>query len=222
MRCRLSVVAVVMVALAYSDSGAQDKAAFKSGPAPKGYVGGPFQAYTVNGKRGKDRFHCPVLEFGLDPVIGIFVREGDTPPADDAAVLELLKKADEAVKRHDELSFLKSFAVFVTPEARSSINQAKIDDVDTLIKQSGAREKLERRLRAAAKPLEHVIVGYVGPDQLPKWELAKEPGVTVLVYAKHKVLENYAFPEGKLTSADTDAIMKRVDELMKERRKGKK
>lgn len=222
MRCRLFAAVALVAALACSETGAQDKAAFKSGLAPKSFVGGTFQAYTVNGKRGKERFHCPVLEFGLDPVIGIFVREGDTPPADDAAVLELLKKADEAVKRHDELSFLKSFAVFVTPEARSSINQAKIDDVDTLIKQSEAREKLERRLRAAAKPLEHVIVGYIGPDQLTKWQVAKEPGVTVLLYAKHKVLENYAFPEGKLTSNDVGAIMKRVDELMKERRKGKK
>jgi hypothetical protein len=34
------------------------------------------------------------------------------------------------------------------------------------------------------------------------------------------VLDNFAFAEGKLTGADIEAIMKRVDERMKEMRKG--
>jgi hypothetical protein len=40
-----------------------------------------------------------------------------------------------------------------------------------------------------------------------------------MVYEKHKVRANWAFPEGKLKSADVEQVMKGVDTLFKKKRK---
>jgi hypothetical protein len=235
MRIRSFSLAALLAALALilSDLRAGDE--FKSGLAPGKLIGGPFQPYTLNDsltraavKRlkeaknptdellAKGRFHCLVCEFGLKPVLAIFVREGQD--SNEAVLKELLKKVDDAVESHQE-SYLNSFAVFLTPDARSSITEKKIEDTEALVTESAAREKLTARLEELAKPLNHVVVGFYPAENLKGYDISAQPGVTILLYAKHKVLANYAFAEGKLKSEDIDRVIKGVGALLK---KGKK
>src|SRR2546422_10631179 len=108
-----SLLALVAgLALILSDLRAGEE--FKSGLGPGRLIGGPFQPYNLNGKRGKERFHCLVCEFSLEPVVAIFVREGPEPNPE--VLQELLKKTDDAVERHQEAQ-LHSFAIFLSPDA---------------------------------------------------------------------------------------------------------
>src|SRR5262245_7444921 len=201
-------------ALAVPGLGAGEK--FKSGLEPGRYIGGPFEPYNVNGKQGAGRFHCLVCEFRLDPAVAIFVREGQG--ANEAPVQELLKKVDDAVGRHEE-AYLKSFAVFLHPDARSSVTEKKVEDTDLLVEEALKRDKLVKRLEELAKPLKHVVVGVYPGESLKGYDIAKEPGVTVMLYVKHKVKATYAFPEGKLMPADIDQVLKGVDELVRKEKK---
>jgi hypothetical protein len=191
--------------------------AFKSGPAVGQIHGGTILPYTVNGRKGKERFHCPVVEFDTKPVVAIFIREG--PESSDAVLQELFKKVDSALEKHQE-TYLGGFAVFVTPDARTSLTQ-KTEDNDTLVGEAKAREKLLKRLREMAQPLKHLIVGATPEDndRLKRWNLnAKQPGVTVVFYAKHKVLDNAAFAEGKLRNEDIEQVVTKIDGLLKKAR----
>jgi hypothetical protein len=164
------------------------------------------------------RPHCPVCEFGIDPVVAIFVREGDNR---DPALLEgLLKKVDDLVEKRRELSFLHAFAVFLTPEARSSITEKKIEDVDELVKEGAAREKVIGEVTKLAAPLKHIVVSVYPPANLPaSYKIAGAPGITLLHYAKHKVLVNRAYAEGKLKGADVDSFVGEVDAMLQKARK---
>jgi hypothetical protein len=210
--CLTATVAAVLI---LSDLRAAQE--FKSGLAPGRMIGGPFLPYNVNGKKGKDRYHDLVCEFGNNPVVAVFVREG--PEANDAPVWKLLEEVDRAVKRHREDAFLHAFAIFLSRDARSSITEKRNENPDELIAEAKAREKLKARLSEKAAPLEYVVVGMYPYASLKGYGIGDQPGVTVLVYAKHKVLANYAFPEGKLTDNEIGGVIKGVDALMKKERR---
>ena len=190
---------------------------FKSGLAPGRMIGGSFLPYNVNGTKAKDRFHCPVVEFGNDPVVAVFVREG--PEENDAPVWKLLGEVDKAVKHHREDAFLHAFAIFLSSAARSSITDKQNENPEELIAEAKARAKFKARLSEKAAPLENVVVGMFPYANLKGYGIADPPGVTVLVYAKHKVLANYAFAEGKLTDDAIAGVLKGVDTLMKKERR---
>ncbi len=235
--CLLGLIATLALLLPELHGGGEE---FKSGLGPGRLIGGPFLPYTLNDrltkaerakarKEEKDdkeiaaltgRFHCMVCEYGLKPVVAIFVREDPDAKADanEGAVQELLKKVDEAVERH-QASYLNSFVIFLTPEARSSITEKKEEDTEKLVTEAVARAKLTERLTPLANSLNHVVVGFFPAENLKGWDIAKQPGVTVMVYAKHKVLANHAFAEGKLKSAEVEQVIKGVDALFKKTKK---
>ena len=49
-----------------------------SGPQKGATLPGPCDVYVFNGSKGKGRYHCPVCEFGNDPVLLAFVHESAT------------------------------------------------------------------------------------------------------------------------------------------------
>src|SRR5262249_7276373 len=162
-------------------------------------IGGPFQPYTFNddltkaaAKRfndpkgtkdpqdallAKGRYHCLVCEFGLKPVVAVFVREDPEAKGEgnEAVVQELLTKGDDAVERHRDTAYLHAFAVYLTPDARSSLTEKKIDDTERLVNEATAREKLTKRLAEVAEPLKHVVVGFYPAENLKGYEIAKQP-----------------------------------------------
>src|SRR5437762_882902 len=85
---------------------------FKSGLQPGTLLPGSFAPLNLNGKKGKDRPHCLVCEFGLDPVVAVFVREG--AEANDMGLAEFIKKLDEACEKNQDYA-LHGFVVYFAP-----------------------------------------------------------------------------------------------------------
>ena len=53
------------------------------------------------------------------------------------------------------------------------------------------------------------------PNEGPKdYKIDPKTEVTVLFYDRLKVVANWSFEPGKMTEADADAILKRVDEAL--------
>jgi hypothetical protein len=210
----LVLISGVLLLCGPLDAGGGDKF-----PAKGSLVPGPFLPYNLNGAKGKDRFHCLVCEYGLKPVVMVFVREAKVA---EKGILSLLKRLDQAVEQNAE-SYLSSFVVFLHEDAATAVTDGKdrisedpgksIEDTKKLVKETAAREKLLDDLRAVAKDLKHVVVASYpleGPEKY-KEGLGRELGVTVILYFKHRVVESYRFPEGKLNE---EAVMKGVDALL--------
>src|SRR5437879_5242718 len=96
MRYAVPIVFALLVALRLSAavSGAAEE--LKSGPQPGESIPGPFHYFNVNGPHASHP-HCLVCEFGLRPVVLIFLRES---PAAKPQLMNLLQRLDEAVGRY--------------------------------------------------------------------------------------------------------------------------
>jgi hypothetical protein len=172
---------------------------------------GPFDAFNINGKKAKGRQHCLVCDYGLNPVVMVFARE----PADgkDGPLMSLLSKLDMAVSRHAEENSLGSFVVFLSPDGHNSANTTGEEDPKKIVDEAIARDALTKRLEVRADKLKDVVVAYY-PAEGPKgYNINPKAEVTVLFYKKHKVLANFAFAEGKMTTEDVDKIIQTVDEF---------
>jgi hypothetical protein len=207
MRCGLRIVGVLLLAGA---GVLQAGEGLKSGPPVGGYLPGTFQPFNLNGKIGKDRFHCLVCEYGLKPTVMVFARERPDPK--DAALADLLQKLDAAVERYKD-AYLSAFVVFLSPDARTSVTDPKPEDPAKLVEEAAAWDALLARLRPKAEKLKNVVVA-VYPARGPGgYNLAKEADVTVVLYRGHKVLANFAFAEGKLSEAGVGEVMKAADAM---------
>jgi hypothetical protein len=242
MRCLIALLTLTLMTMLLRDDvrGAQG---FKSGLENGQMIGGPFLPTVVSGKRLNllrdsvtrelkqknapaekveealkhyEEFpHSPVSEFSLGPVVAIFVREGPEPNV--PLTRKLLEKVDELLVRDQDLS-LNGFAILVSPDARSSTTQIE-KEPGALISEAKKRAALSEKVKQLAKGFKDLVVGYYPPEKLESWKLNEEPGVSILVYAKHRVLANYAFAEGKMTDEDIDRVIKGVEKLMKKQRR---
>jgi hypothetical protein len=211
MRASMSVGALLLL-MAGGVVGQQGGEPFQSGLKVGEVLPGPFDAFNINGPKGKGRQHCIVCEFGLNPVVMVFAKE----PADgkDGPLMALLAKLDDAVSRHAESHSLASSVIFLSPDARNSANNAGEQDPKKLVEEALGRDALAKRLEARADKLKNVIVAFI-PAEGPKgYQINPKADVTVLFYLKHKVLAIFAFPEGKLTNDDVDGIVKTVDSTL--------
>src|SRR5262249_4007955 len=180
----------------------------KSGPAVGQLLPGSFQAFNLNGKTAKDRYHCLGCEYGLKPTVMVFAREH--PDAKDPALADLLQKLDEAVDRHKDAS-LNAFVVFLSPDARTSVTDPKTMDPAKLVEEAAAWEALLARLRPTADKLKNVVVSVYPAEGPPGYNLAKDADVTAVLYRRHKVVASYVFPAGKFNAEGAAQIMKSVD-----------
>lgn len=159
--------------------------------------------------------HCLVCDFGLNPVVMVFVRE---PGQDkDAGLNTLLAKLDEIAPRHQAVYF-ESGVIFLSPDARSSANSEETDP-GKLVEEALARTQLIKRLEERAKSLKHVVVAQYPLEGPPKWDISPKAEATVVFYHRHRVLKNWAFAEGKMTAEAAEAIVKEVDESLTKLRK---
>ncbi len=193
---------------------------FKSGPTPGKNLPGSFQAINLNapdGTAAKERVghpHCMVCEYQLNPVVMTFIREG--PDTNPQAIEDYLKAIEKAVERNRKISFLSGYTVFITPDAKSSATEPKIDDPDALIKEAQVRTKLEERLQTLVKKsaLKYVVAAYM-PEAPKSYNLSPKPGVTVVLYNKLKVEQVLAFPEAKFNAGATQEVLKGITALVK-------
>jgi len=183
---------------------------FKSGPQVGEVIPGSFAPLNVNGKR-KDRYHCLVCDYGLEPVVLVFARE----PAEgkDETLTGLIKQLDDAVERHQD-RFLHSFVVFLSPDAPGAPAAASDDTADRLVKEATARVELNGRLQSRAEKLKNLVLGYF-PAEGPKgYKISDKAEVTVLFYTGFTVEANFAFKTGELQSEDVKTILKKVEDKL--------
>jgi hypothetical protein len=200
-------------------SAAQDGRALKSGPQSGTTLPAPFDALNVTGKVAAGRQHCLVCQNGLSPAVLVFARE----PAEgkDQPLQHLMKKIDGLAAKHSDKT-LGAFVVFLSPDARNSVQNAVEGGVEDLLKEAKARNDLIARLQARAEGLAHTIVACY-PGEGPKdYNVNPKAEVTVVFFERLKVLDNWAFAAGQMTEKDVDAIAARIDgTLTKTKKTGK-
>ncbi len=123
----------------------------------------------------------------------IFAREVSDP------LTSLVKQIDAATAKNSSCS-MGSFVVFCS------------DD-----------EKLEGKLKELAKKekLDHIVLTIDNPQGPPKYKVAKDADVTVVLYDKRKVKANYAFKKGELSDGDVGKIVGEVTKILPEKDKEK-
>ena len=193
-------------------SAAAAQAPLKSGPQTGAVLPSAFDAFIINGKVAEGRQHCLVCQNALNPTVLIFTREPATNT--DKPLTELLTGLDKMMAKHEKLA-LGGVAIFLSPDARSSATEAApVTDTDKLLEEATKRRELIARLKTRAEPLKNVVIG-THPLAGPKdYHISPDAEVTVLFYAKIKVVANWAFATEKLTDNDVNAILKKVDDTL--------
>jgi hypothetical protein len=186
------------------------KEVFKSGPQVGEIIPGSFAPFNINGKR-KDSYHCLVCDYGVEPVVLVFARE----PAEgkDEALNDLMKQMDDAVERNQD-KFLRSFVVFLSPDAPAVSAGASEETADKLVKEATGRAALNARLQGRVEKLKNLVLAYF-PDEGPKgYQISDQAEVTVLCYKGFKVDANFAFKAGELQPESVKNIIKTVEDKL--------
>lgn len=172
---------------------AQPAGNIKSGPQPGSEVPGPFHALNLTGSHAGNP-HCLVCEYGLRPVVAVFVRES---ALGSTAVKSLLPKLDEAVGKHPSTR-LKGFVVVLSDDFGKEENRKTVAN------------RLETELRDL-KNLVAAVETSAGPE---KYELNKDAEVTVILYKQLKVEANFAFAKADELEKATPAIADAVKQMI--------
>jgi hypothetical protein len=183
----------------------------KSGLQPGEFLPGSFAPYNLNGP-SKGLYHSLVCEYGLGPVVLVFVRE--RRDGKDKAVVELLQKLDEALPTYQPEG-LRGFAVVLSPDARSSVFEEKTEDVDKVLEEEDRREKLQARLEPLAAQLKNLVLATYPAEGPMGYNLSPKAEVTVLVYDRMKVRENWAFGEGQLNAEGIAQVMQGIQKALR-------
>jgi hypothetical protein len=150
----------------------------KSGPQVGTKVPGPFEPLNVTGPDAGKKA-CLYCRNGTRPVVMIFAREM-TPQ-----LLDLLKRVDVATAAQGDGS-LGSCAIFC--------NDA---------------EGVPAQLAQLAKQnnLNHIILATFAATGPPRYQIAADADVAVLLYTHCTVKANHSFKKGELTGASIETII---------------
>lgn len=151
-------------------------------------IGESVPAFNVRDITGpsKGKTLCYRCQYGAKPVACVFTREV-TPE-----VAALVKEIDSQIGTDKKLN---AFVVLLT------------DDADAGAKQL---EKLAAEQKISNVPLT-VFDGAAGPE---KYKIAKDAGVTVMMWNKSRVAVNHAFAPGKLTAEDAKKVAAETSKVL--------
>jgi len=149
-----------------------------SGPQVGEKVPGPFEPLNVTGP-GAGKKACLYCRYGTYPVVMIFAREASPQ------LVSLLKRIDAATAAHEDDS-LGSCAIFCNDAERLP------EQLTQLAKQSS---------------LNHIILATFAAAGPPRYKIAPDADVTVLLYTHGTVKANHSFKKSELTAAAIETIM---------------
>ena len=129
---------------------------------------------------------------GANPVAVIFTRE-ITP-----GLTSLVKKLEQATADHSDCK-MGAFVVLLSDD----------DKMEEKLKELAEKEKLKK-----------VVLTLDSPQGPPKYKIAKDADVTVILYDKKRVKKNLAYEKGKLTDQDVDAVLVAVKEILPQKKGG--
>jgi hypothetical protein len=157
----------------------------KSGPQVGEIVPGPFQPLNVNGPAAGHNA-CLFCRYGTNPVVMIFAREASPQ------LVSLLKRVDASTAAHGS-DGLGSCAIFC--------NDA---------------EGLPGQLAQIAKQsnLNHIVLATFAAEGPPRYNIAPDADVTVLLYTYGTVKANHSFKKGELTEAGIETIMADLPQIL--------
>lgn len=190
MRTTIMTVLALTAVLTVSHSTRCAAEELKSGPQAGETIPGPFHYLNINGPHAGSP-HCLVCEFGLRPVVLVFVH--DLPGTDKSPLMDLLQKLDEAVDRYKNAELRAGVVVLNEEFAKEP-----------------ARKELVRRLESSARDLKHVLIAVDGAAGPEKYKINKDADVTVLLYTKHKVAANFPYKKDQFGEKDVSTIMAAV------------
>lgn len=123
---------------------------------------------------------------GNVPVAAVFARE-ITP-----ALTSLVKKLEQATADNKDAK-VAAWVILLSDD----------DKAEDKLKELADKEKVKK-----------VLLGVESPAGPPKYKIAKEAEVTVLLYEKKTVKKSYVFEKGKLTEKDATAIAAAVKDII--------
>lgn len=118
----------------------------------------------------------------------IFAREISAP------LTSLVKQIDKATADNAK-SKMGSFVVFLGDD----------EALAKQLKELGDKESIKKTVLATMST----------PSGPPKYKVAKDADVTVVLYNKRKVEANYTFEKGKLTDKDVEKIVADLSKILK-------
>jgi hypothetical protein len=144
----------------------------------------------------KDKFHCLVTEYDLDPVVMLFARGLN----DSEGFKELLTKLDAACTKY-RLRRLRAFVVF------------RVDGATDVTKDDEKRKELAADARKIADDLKlkNVVLTLDTDADLEKYKLGKS-ALTAVLYRALRIRSSHTFNSDELDKKDAPAI----DALMKD------
>ena len=160
----------------------------KSGPQAGDKVPGPFEPFNVNGDDA-GRKQCLYCKHGDSPVAAVFART-----ADDAVLQKLIAALDVAADKNQKVE-MGSFVVYLSDDAKLANS----------LKQQCEKAKYKQVVLAIDSP--------TGPE---RYRIAKDADITVLLYRDRKVVANFSYEKGKVTTADVEKITADVAKIVKE------
>jgi hypothetical protein len=176
---------------------------------------GTFQPYNVTGPY-KQRFHCPVSDHGLEPMVLVFYKNidfGDPLPS-------LLKQLDTAIEKNPEKR-LGAFVTFI-PDDLPDVGGSKDEkDQDTNRKNDDARLEMDKKIEqgGADMKLRHVALGMDSKIDVAKYGLRDENVITVVLYTKLKVVAVYPLSKSDFTGGAVEKIVADVADKLGAKRK---
>jgi hypothetical protein len=163
---------------------------------------GPFHPFNINGKF-KGRYHCPVTEQALDPLVLVFTRDLDVSEP----VKELLKALDTAVEKNPNQR-LAAAVVFVADGLEKGI-----------VFEDDKRDDMVAKIDEATKGLmlKHVVLTLDDTRDLEKYALDPMASATVVLHRKYVILSSRTFP--KLESDGVAAVLQDLADKLGANRK---
>ena len=188
MSCFLSVALTCFLALAGDTVRAADPC--RSG-LQRGQRPGPYAAVISTGpERGKS--HCYICETGDRPAVVVFARNLNL------SLAKLCQRLDQAVVEYHKAE-LRAWVTLLSDDQLS---------LDPRVVQWGKKYALR------SIPI-GVFEDVGGP---PSYLLARDADVTVLLFVKQKVVANFAFREGELSSEKVAEVMKALPRIVGEKK----
>jgi hypothetical protein len=166
----------------------------------KDEVGGSFLPYNVTGKdRHRGKFHSLVSEYGLDPVVVVFIR-GIEPGA---STMDLLTKLDALVEKSERIR-LHAYAVFLSDNLKDLVGKEKKDD-DKRDEEATALLDKMGKLNHLAATLDVIA------DVRDSYKLDDKAEVTVVYYNKLRVELVRSYLPKTLDEPAVEALLKDIN-----------
>jgi hypothetical protein len=148
----------------------------------------PKRKSIVEPYTSKNKFHCLISEYDIDPVVMVFARGID----DNAALQQLLKDVDATIDRNRKVMRLRAFVVFL------------YDDLTNLVEQDDKREELAKKLEKLADDLKlrSVVLTISCKADLDKYRLPDDAALTAVLYRKLRIVSTFKLGRDKLDKVE--------------------